>query len=157
IERRDQVEKVGDEHVEVADVTGDAAEPAELAVERRELVADERPRGPDQRPAAPRRNAEAVELLGIGALADSRLRALERVALVIEQGAEALDSRHFPGDPKPLGRGKGDFGSAVLEEAAARLAPEPARRDVLPEQRVRRVPRVAEPTLEHLHDRDERV
>src|SRR4029077_15719291 len=60
-----------------------------------------------------------------------------------------------PGPPSARARARSP--SAVSVETAARLAAKVAGLDVLAQQRTRRVLRVAEPLLQHVHDRDARV
>ena len=95
LELRLELAEMLDQDVEVAHGPGRRAEPAEVAVERSELIADERPRGADQRPGAANGDTEAMEILGIGAVADAGLRTLDRPPLPRQEGSELVDCSHF--------------------------------------------------------------
>ena len=100
---------------------------------------------------------EAMELLGVAAVADPRLRALDLLPLPLEQSPEFVDCRHF----RPIlrqrhGRRTRD-GQRVAEEALAATCGRGARPRRARAGAGRRVLRLAEAVLEHLHDRDARV
>jgi len=84
--------EVRDQHVEVADRSEYAPEPAELGAERRDPFRVEHgPGGAEQRPESTVRHAHLVELFGIGSMPRARVVGEKRRDLALEHRLEMVD------------------------------------------------------------------